>query len=175
MKYYDAEKEAFVEIQDFKNQEIARELLTQQEKLQQEYDMKVAEQQQEYELMQEHSLEMMKIYQTDTVNFQKELDKKKISVEKYVADVKRALASIPSSYRAYGWTLNSWVTLVWENGPEAIVARTSSYVQPRNAVATNSTVYNNQSSLSINGMQFGNFNNIDDMLAELKTRLTYRS
>lgn len=173
ISYYDKEKEAFVEIQDFKNQEIARELLTQQEKLESEYQMKVEEQQQEYELMKQHSLEMMNIYQTDTANFQKELDKKKISVEKYVADVKRALASIPSSYRAYWWTLNKGVTLVWENGPEAIIARQSSYVQPRNAVSNNSTVYNNQSSLSIGGMNFG-FNNIDEMLSELKTRMTYR-
>jgi hypothetical protein len=34
--YYDKEKDAFVEITDFKNQEIARELLAQQIKLQTE-------------------------------------------------------------------------------------------------------------------------------------------
>ena len=173
MKYYDKEKEAFVEIQDFKNQEIARELLTQQEKLESEYQMKVEEQQKEHELLKQHTAEMYNIYKTDTENFQKELDKKKISVEKYVADVKRALASIPSSYRAYWWTLNKGVTLVGENGPEAIIARQSSYVQPRNAVSNNSTVYNNQSSLSIGGMNIW-FNNIDEMLSELKTRMTYR-
>jgi hypothetical protein len=85
------------------------------------------------------------------------------------------LASVPDSYRAYWWTLNTWVTMVWENWPEAIVARQSAYVQPRNAVQNNSTVYNNQNSLSINWIEIWNFNTVEDLLNGLKPYLTRRN
>jgi hypothetical protein len=65
--------------------------------------------------------------------------------------------------------------MVWENGPEAIVRRQSSYVQPRNAVQNYSTVNTSNNNLSINGLQLWNFNTVEDLLAELKNHLTYRN
>jgi hypothetical protein len=89
-----------------------------------------------------------------------------------------ALASQLSSrvwHNAYWGNLLEWsASWVWENGPEQIIARQSSYVQPRNAVNNNSTIYNNQSSLSINGLEIWNMNSVDDLLDELRNRLTYR-
>jgi hypothetical protein len=73
-------------------------------------------------------------------------------------------------HNAYGGSVPKWrLTVVWENWPEALVARASSYVQPRNAVNTvnnNSSTYNN---IAMGGMYF---NNVDDMLEELRRRLS---
>ena len=79
-----------------------------------------------------------------------------------------------SSKRAYWWSILSWwVSVVWENGPETIIARQSSYVQPRNASNNYSTI-NNDNSFSINGISV-NVSNMDEFLNELKEKLTYRS
>jgi hypothetical protein len=77
--------------------------------------------------------------------------------------------------KAYWWTLLNWqASLVWENWPEQIIARTASYVQPRNASNSYSTVNNTtDNSFSINWMQI-NVNNVDDFLDELRQRMTYR-
>jgi hypothetical protein len=80
-----------------------------------------------------------------------------------------------SSARAYGWDItNAKVSLVGENWPEQIIARTASYIQPRNASNSYSTVNNTtDNSFSINWMQI-NVNNVDDFLDELRQRMTYR-
>ena len=175
VKYYDATKDQYVEITDFKNQELARDLLNQQTKLQTEYEQQQTALNNELELVESHSKKVLTQRQNDTKAYKKELDNRVDAVRDYVNDVQALLASVPSSYRAYGGELNSGVTMVGENWPEAIVRRQSSYVQPRNAVQSYSTVNNNnQSSFAINGMSV-NVNNVDEFLAELKNHLTYRN
>ena len=176
IKYYDAEKEAYTEITDYKNQELARQLLEKQTEMESEYQLNVEQKEKEEALLQEHYDKLESLYQSDTEIYKGELKKKEKAVRDYVEKVKAMLSEIPASHRAYGGNLlNGQVSIVWENGPEAIIARQSSYVQPRNAVQNSSTVYNNQSSLSINGLEFWSFNNIDEMLIALKDKLTYRS
>lgn len=173
--YYDKEKDAFVEITDFKNQEIARELLAQQIKLQTENQQLEDAKKTELWIIEDTSKKILKRCQDDTSAYKIELKKREDAVRDYVESVKEMLASVPDSYRAYWWTLNTWVTMVWENWPEAIVARQSAYVQPRNAVQNNSTVYNNQNSLSINWIEIWNFNTVEDLLNGLKPYLTRRN
>lgn len=176
MKYYDAEKQAYTEITDYKNQELARQLLEKQTEMESEYQLNVEQKEKEEALLQEHYDKLQTLYQSDTEIYKGELAKKEKAVRDYVERVKAMLAQIPASHRAYGGNLlNGQVSIVGENWPEAIIARQSSYVQPRNAVQNSSTVYNNQSSLSINGLEFWSFNNIDEMLIALKDKLTYRS
>ena len=175
VKYYDATKDQYVEITDFKNQELARDLLNQQTKLQTEYENQQTALNNELELVESHSKKVLAQRQSDTKAYKNELKNRVDAVRDYVNEVQALLASVPSSYRAYGGELNSGVTMVWENWPEAIVRRQSSYVQPRNAVQSYSTVNNNnQSSFAINGMSV-NVNNVDEFLAELKNHLTYRN
>ena len=174
VKYYDATKDQYVEITDFKNQELARDLLNQQTKLETEYQQQETALQNELQLVQDHSKKVLDQWQSDTKAYKKELDNRVDAVRDYVASVQALLASVPDSYRAYGGELNKGVTMVGENWPEAIVRRNASYVQPRNAVQSYSTVNNNQSSFSINGMNI-NVSNIDEFLGELKNRLTYRN
>ena len=77
-------------------------------------------------------------------------------------------------HNAYWWSVLEWhASIVWENWPEQIIARQSSYVQPRNASNNYSTI-NNDNSFSINGINV-NVSNMDEFLNELKEKLTYRS
>ena len=123
----------------------------------------------------ETSNKILARWQSDTKAYKIELNNRLSAVRSYVAEVQALLASVPSSYRAYGWTLNSWVTMVWENWPEAIIAKQSAYVQPRNAVQNNSTIYNNQNSLSVNWINVWNFGSVDELLDWLKPYLTRRN
>lgn len=175
VSYYDKTKDQYVEITDFKNQELARELDNQQTKLNTEYDQLVTAKNNELDLIETTSKQILKRWELDTEAYKLELKNRTDAVRTYVNNVKDLLSSIPSSYRAYWGTLNSWVTMVGENWPEAIIGRQSSYVQPRNAVQTNSTVYNNQSSLSINWLEVWSFNSIEDLLNWLKPYLTRRN
>lgn len=175
VSYYDATKDQYVEIVDFKNQELARELLNQQTKLETENQQLETAKEEELKIITETSNKILARWQSDTKAYKTELNNRLSAVRSYVAEVQALLASVPSSYRAYGWTLNSWVTMVWENWPEAIVARQSAYVQPRNAVQNNSTINNNnQSSLTINWLELW-YSSTDEMLADLKSRLTRRN
>lgn len=175
--YRDAEKKEYVEITDFKNQEYARDLLNQQEKLKTEYAQAQENYAKQLDLVKSHSANVIKQWQTDSRAYKAELEKRKADVQKYVEDVQRILSSVPSAHRAYGGELtNGRVALVGENGPEQIIARASSYVQPRNAVNNHSVVNttNTQSyNLNMGDAHFGPFATIDDMLAALKSRLTY--
>lgn len=175
ISYYDKEQDKYVEITDFKNQEIARELLNQQTKLDTENQQLETAKKEELEIINNYNNKILARWQSDTKAYKTELNNRKEAVRQYVEDVQALLSSIPSSYRAYGWELNKWVTMVWENWPEAIVRRQASYVQPRNSVMNNSTVYNNQSSLSVNWIEIGNFASVEDMLNWLKPYLTRRS
>ena len=174
VKYWDETKQQYVEIQDFKNQQLALELANQADKITAEYELTVKAKNDEIALIKEHSKNVLELWKSDTKAYKKELDNRLDAVKEYVAEVRAALASVPSSYRAYGGELNSGVTMVGENWPEAIVRRQASYVQPRNAVQNYSTVNNTSSNLNINGLELW-YNSVDEMLADFKSRLTYRN
>lgn len=178
LQYFDKEKQDWVDITDFKNSEYARDVLDNQEKLaQKKLDLDTALQD-ELKAYWDQVLDINKQYVQDTTNYKKQLDEKKKAFQQWVTDMNAIAATLSSKaqHNAYGGNLLSGaVSWVWENWPEQVVARQASYVQPRNAVQSNSTVYNNQSSLSINGLELWNFSSVDEMLAELKNRLTYRN
>lgn len=118
-----------------------------------------------------------KVVQENAKKQKKELDDLIAKTQRLI-DKQRELNALRSGWwwaRAYGWDItNSWVTLVWENWPEQIIARQASYVQPRNSSNSYSTTNTTNNDFSINGMNI-NVNNIDDFLDELKTRMTYRN
>ena len=120
--------------------------------------------------------EYTKVFQENVKKQQKELDWL-IQREQRLIELRREYLSMggSSAHNAYWGTVLEWhASIVWENWPEQIIARQSSYVQPRNAWNSYSTI-NNSSNLSINGLELGNFATIDDMLDALKEKLTYRN
>ena len=175
IKYYDKAKDQYVEITDFKNQEIARELLNQQTKLETENKQLEDAKEEELKIINTYNNKILSRWQSDTKAYKTELSNRLSAVKEYVESVKALYDSIPSSARAYWGELNKWVTLVGENWPEAIIRRQASYVQPRNSVMNNSTVYNNQNSLSINWIEIWSFNSVEDLLNWLKPYLTRRN
>lgn len=177
VKYWDEKKWEYVAITDFKNQEYARDLYNQQLKLQTEYNETKKNYNDQIKLIEMHSKNVLNQWQSDTKAYKMELDKRKLAVQQYVADVQRMLSSIPSAHRAFGGELsNGKVALVGEHGPEQIIARASSYVQPRNAI-TNHSVVNTTTSqnynLNMGDAHFWPFATVDDLLAALKSKLTY--
>ena len=177
VKYWDEKKWEYVAITDFKNQEYARDLYNQQLKLQTEYQETKKNYDDQIKLIETHSKNVLNQWQSDTKAYKMELDKRKLAVQQYVADVQRMLSSIPSAHRAFGGELsNGKVALVGEHGPEQIIARASSYVQPRNAI-TNHSVVNTTTSqnynLNMGDAHFWPFATVDDLLAALKSKLTY--
>ena len=177
VKYWDEKKWEYVAITDFKNQEYARDMYNQQLKLQTEYNETKKNYDEQIKLIETHSKNVVDQRQSDTKAYKMELDKRKLAVQQYVADVQRMLSSIPSAHRAFGGELsNGKVALVGEHGPEQIIARASSYVQPRNAI-TNHSVVNTTTSqnynLNMGDAHFWPFATVDDLLAALKSKLTY--
>jgi hypothetical protein len=178
LQYFDDTKQQWIDITDFKNSEYARDVLDNQEKLAQKKQDLDNALQDELKAYGDQIIKINEEYKKDTKNYQTELNKKKEAFAKYVQEMNELASQLSSSvwHNAYWGSILEWnASWVWENGPEQIIARQSSYVQPRNAINNNSTVYNNQSSLNINGLELWNFNSIDDLLAELKNRLTYRN
>jgi len=119
--------------------------------------------------------EYQKVFEENVKKQQKELDNL-IAKEQRLIDKRREYLSMWWSvwHNAYWWSILSWwVSVVGENWPETIIARQSSYVQPRNASNNYSTI-NNDNSFSINGINV-NVSNMDEFLNELKEKLTYRS
>lgn len=178
VKYWDEKKWEYVAITDFKNQEYARDLYNQHLKLQTEYEDTKKNYDEQIKLVGAHSKNVLNKRQSDTKAYKMELDKRKLAVQQYVEDVQRMLSSIPSAHCAFGGELSSGrVALVGKHGPEQIIARASSYVQPRNAVTNHSVVNSNNTSQSYNfnmwDAQFGPFATIDDFLDALKAKLTY--
>ncbi len=174
LQYFNTEKQGREDIKEFENTEYARQVLDNQTTLNQKLEDLETAQKEELDKYWQQVIELKKEYEKDTKNYKAELDNKKKAFADYVREMNEIAASLNTSARAYWWTLNSWVTFVGENWPEAIVARQSSYVQPRNAVQTYSTINNNQSSFSINWMNI-NVNSVDEFLNELKNHLTYRN
>lgn len=179
--YYNVAEEKRQQIQNLENIEYAKQLETQSTNLNDQLKQYQEEKDNEVEILTTINSRKSQLEAEYTKTFQEEVAKQKASIDELITRWDVLLAKKEAYYwtsissrRAYGWELDSGVTtLVGENGPEAIVARTASYVQPRNASNTYSTVNNNQSSFSINGMNI-NVNSIDDFLGELKQRMTYR-
>lgn len=177
VKYWDEKKWEYVAITDFKNQEYARDIYNQQLKLQTEYEETKKNYDDQIKLIETHSKNVLNQWQSDTKAYKMELDKRKLAVQQYVDDVQRMLSSIPTAHRAFGGELsNGKVALVGEHGPEQIIARASSYVQPRNAI-TNHSIVNTTTSqnynLNMGDAHFWPFATVDDLLAALKSKLTY--
>ena len=118
-----------------------------------------------------------KVMQENAKKQKQELDGL-IAKTQQLINKKRELLSLwgwGTSARAYGWSvLEGQASIVWENGPEQIIARQSSYVQPRNASNSYSTTHNTNN-LSLNWVSIGNYNTVEDMFEDLKQYLTYRS
>lgn len=119
--------------------------------------------------------EYTKVFQENVKKQEKELDWL-IQKEQRLIELRREYLSMWwwSSHNAYWWSVLEWhASVVGENGPETIIARQSSYVQPRNAWSSYNTI-NNDNSFSINWINV-NVSNIDEFLSELKENLTYRN
>ena len=92
--YRDAEKKAYIEITDFKNQEYARDLLNQQTKLAEEYASEQKKLNDSKELALKHSQEIIKIWENETQNYRGELLKRADITRDYVNQVKAMMAEI---------------------------------------------------------------------------------
>lgn len=180
--YYDAVKKQREKIQDEDNIQYAKQLENKTTSLNDQLKEYQWEKDKEVEILIDTTArkielenEYQKVFEENIKKQEKELDNL-IQKEQKLIDKRREYLSMWwSSHNAYWWSILQWTaSIVWENWPEQIVARQSSYVQPRNAVNSYSTI-NNNSNLSINGLELGNFNTVDEMLNALKERLTYRS
>ena len=101
IKYYDKAKDQYVEITDFKNQEIARELLNQQTKLETENQQLEDAKEKELKIINDYNNKILSRWQSDTKAYKTELDNRLAAVKEYVESVKALYDSIPSSARAY--------------------------------------------------------------------------
>ena len=181
-RYYDEATKKWEEIHDLDNIEYAKQLESQSMNLNDQLKQFQQEKDTEVEILIDTTArkielenEFQKVFE-ENIKKQWEQIEGLIQKEQRLIDKRREYLSMWGTlHNAYGWSVMSWqASVVWENWPETIIARQSSYVQPRNAGNSYNTV-NNSNSLSINGIEIGNFNTIDDMLDALKERLTYRS
>ena len=180
--YYDIMEETRKKIEDEENVQYAKQLENQSVNLKDQLDQYTQEKNEEVEILIDITARKQQLETEYTKVFQEQVAKQKQSVNDLIQRWETLIAKkneyywTSSSVRAYGWDIsNAKVSLVWENWPEQIIARTASYVQPRNASNSYSTINNNnQSSFSINGMNI-NVNNVDEFLDELRQRMTYRN
>lgn len=106
--YRDAEKKAYIEITDFKNQEYARDLLNQQTKLAEEYASEQKKLNDSKELALKHSQEIIKIWENETQNYRSELLKRSDITRDYVNQVKAMMAEInQAKSNAQGSVINN--------------------------------------------------------------------
>ena len=179
--YYDVATEKREQIHNVDNIEYAKQLENQISSLSDQLAEFQKEKDQEVEIL--TSITARKVQLENQYNdvFQANISKQKASVDQLIRKRETLIAKKNEYYggwwsaRAYGWDIsNAKVTLVWENWPEQIIARQASYVQPRNASNSYSTVNNTDNSFSINWMQV-NVNNIDEFLDDLRQKMTYRN
>lgn len=180
--YYDTVKKQREQIHDEDNIEYAKQLENQITNLNDQLKQFKDEKDNEVEILTTITARKIELEKEYEKKFKESIDKQKLAVEELYQWWERLIAKKNEYYswnsvsaRAYGWDIsNAKVALVWENWPERIVARTASYIQPRNASNSYSTVNNdNSSNFSINWMQV-NVNSMDEFLEDLKWRLTYR-
>lgn len=180
--YYDEVKKQWQQILDEDNIEYAKQLENQSTNLNDQLKQYKDEKDNEVEILsgiisQKTQLENTyhTLYEKNLKDEEKLLDNAIIKSQKLL-DLRKEYLSLwgTLTQKAYWWTLLNWqASLVWENWPEQIIARQASYVQPRNASNSYSTVNNTDNSFSINWMQI-NVNNVDEFLDELRQRMTYR-
>lgn len=92
--YRDEEKQQYIEITDFKNQEYARDLINQQIKLDTEYKAEEKKLNDSKDLALKHSQEIIKIWEKETQNYKSELLKRVDITRDYVNQVKAMMAEI---------------------------------------------------------------------------------
>lgn len=180
--YYDTVKKQREQVLNEDNIEYAKQLENQSVNLNDQLQQFKEEKDNEVEILTTITARKIQLEKEYDKTFQEAIAKQKQSVNELIARWETLIAkkneyysSSSTSARAYGWDItNAKVSLVWENWPEQIIARTASYIQPRNASNSYSTVNNNNSSnLTINGMS-NTYGSIDEMLDDLRWRLTYR-
>ena len=179
--YYDKVKEQREKVLNEDNIEYAKQLENQITNLNSQLEEYKNEKDKEVEILTDTTAKKIqleetyqKVYEQSMKEQEKLLDNAIEKTQKLINLRQEYLSMWWTLHNAYGWSVLEWkASIVWENWPEQIIARQSSYVQPRNAGNSYSTV--NTNNLSINGLEFWNFNTIDDMLDALKERLTYRS
>lgn len=180
--YYDTVSKTWEKIHNTDNIEYAKQLESQVENLNEQLEQYRQEKNEEVEILIDTTArkielekEFQNVFEENAKKQEKELENLISLTDRLIAKKREYLSMWSSIHNAYWWSVLSWVaSIVWENWPEQIIARQSSYIQPRNAWNSYNTV-NNSNNLSINGLEFGNFNTIDDMLNALKEKLTYRS
>lgn len=180
--YYDSLEQTRKKIEDESNVQYAKQLENQSVNLKDQLDQYTQEKNEEVEILIDVTARKVQLENEYNKVFQEQVAKQKKSVEELISYWDRLIARKNEYYwnstsaRAYGWDIsNAKVSLVWENWPEQIVARTASYIQPRNASNSYSTVNNNNSNnLTINWMS-NSYGSIDEMLDDLRWRLTYRN
>lgn len=180
--YYDTVKKQREQIHDEDNIEYAKQLENQITNLNDQLKQFKDEKDDEVEILTTITARKIELEKAYEKKFNESIENQKSKVEelyqwweRLIAKKNEYYSSSSVSARAYGWDIsNAKVSLVWENWPEQIVARTASYIQPRNASNSYSTVNNNNSSnLTINWMS-NTYGSIDEMLDDLRWRLTYR-
>ena len=181
--YYDTVKKQWEQVQNEDNIQYAKQLENQVVNLNDQLKEYKSEKDKEVEILIDTTArkielenEFQNVFMENVKKQEKELDNL-IAKEQRLIDKRREYLSMSggSSHNAYWGTVLEWhASIVWENWPEQIIARQSSYIQPRNAWNSYSTI-NNSSNLSINGLELGNFATIDDMLDALREKLTYRN
>lgn len=181
--YYDAINEKWEQVHDAENIEYAKQLENQSANLNEQLAQYQSEKDYEVEVLTTVTARKIQLEKEYDKTFQEAVAKQKRSVSELISYWDRLIerknryySSSSTSARAYGWDIsNAKVALVWENWPEQIIARQASYVQPRNASNSYSTVNNNNSSnLTINWMS-NSYGSVDEMLEDLRWRLTYRN
>lgn len=180
--YYDAVKKQWQQIQDEDNIQYAKQLENQVVNLNDQLKQFEEKKNSEVEILIDTTAAKIdlennytKVFEENTKKQERMLDNIIVKEQKLV-DLRKEYLSMWWSlwHNAYWWSVLEWhASIVWENGPETIIARQSSYVQPRNASNNYSTI-NNDNSFSINGISV-NVSNMDEFLNELKEKLTYRS
>jgi len=179
--FYDVENKKREKIHDVDNIEYAKQLEQQFQELNNQKTQFEQEKNDEVEILTTITARKIELEDAYEKKFNESITNQKRKVEELYQWWEKLIAKkneyywTSTSARAYGWDIsNAKVSLVWENWPEQIIARTASYVQPRNASNSYSTVNNTtDNSFSINWMQI-NVNNVDDFLDELRQRMTYR-
>lgn len=180
--YYDIENEKREQIHNIDNLEYAKQLEQQFQELNNQKAQLESEKNEEVEVLADATARKIQLEQQYSKVYEESIKNQKKGLDELIAKTqelinkRREYLSMwwGSSHNAYWWSVLSWHTsIVGENGPEQIIARQSSYVQPRNASNSYSTV-NNDNSFSINWINV-NVSNIDEFLDELKQKMTYRN
>lgn len=180
--YYDVENKKWEQIHNVDNIEYAKQLEQQFKELSNQKQQLETAKDDEVEILTTATSQKIQLEQQYEKVYQASIDKQKKGLDELIAktqtliDKRREYLSMWGElHNAYGGSvLSGKVSVVGENWPEQIIARQSSYVQPRNAGNSYNTVNNNGNTLSINGIEV-KYDNMDDMLNALKEKLTYRS